>query len=216
MFERFTERARQVVVLAQEEARTLHHDYIGTEHILLGCVAEGEGLAAKVLDHLQVSESADGFRDTIRRPFKYKFHEKSGVPVGYKPPSFTPEAKKVLELALREALGFGHNYVGTEHILLGLVREPGEKVETFLRETIDDRWAEHIRLETAEALKGPPKKDTDLTAEDVKELHLKDVLADLMVGFQLWRDSKVEDATWTDADEAFSRWVEGSNVADFL
>ena len=119
MFERFTDRARRVVILAQEEARLLNHNYIGTEHILLGLIHEHEGVAAKALESLDISlESVRGQVEEIIGP-------------GAKPPEghipFTPRAKRVLELSLREALQLGHNYIGTEHVLLGLIRE-GEGV----------------------------------------------------------------------------------------
>ena len=115
MFERFSDRARRVVVLAQEEARLLDHDYIGTEHILLGLIHEGEGVAAKALESL-------GIRlDTVRREVEEIIGRGGGQPSGHIP--FTPRAKKVLELSLREAMQLGHDYIGTEHILLGLVRE---------------------------------------------------------------------------------------------
>jgi ATP-dependent Clp protease ATP-binding subunit ClpC len=119
LFERFTERARRVMVLAQEEARLLNHNFIGTEHLLLGLIHEGEGVAAKALEQLGISLEA----------VREKVEETMGAPstaAGGSPP-FTPRAKKVLELSLREALQLGHNYIGTEHILLGLVRE-GEGV----------------------------------------------------------------------------------------
>ena len=119
MFERFTDRARRVVVLAQEEARLLNHNYIGTEHILLGLIAEAEGVAAKVLHGLGISGNA------VRDKVESIIGEGGSSPSGHIP--FTPRAKKVLELSLREALQLGHNYIGTEHILLGLVRE-GEGV----------------------------------------------------------------------------------------
>ena len=120
MFERFTERARRVVVLAQEEARLLNHNYIGTEHVLLGLLHEGEGVAAKALEELGIS------LDAVRERVEDMIGQGSSAPIeGHIP--FTPRAKKVLELALREALQLGHNYIGTEHILLGLVRE-GEGV----------------------------------------------------------------------------------------
>jgi len=115
MFERFTDRARRVVVLAQEEARLLSHNYIGTEHILLGLIHEGEGVAAEVLRTLGIG--LDAVRDRVRSAIG----EGSQAPSGHIP--FTPRAKKVLELSLREALQLGHNYIGTEHILLGLIRE---------------------------------------------------------------------------------------------
>jgi ATP-dependent Clp protease ATP-binding subunit ClpC len=119
MFERFTDRARRVVVLAQEEARLLNHNYIGTEHILLGLISEGEGVAAKALESLGISLEA------VRQQVEEIIGTGSSSPQGHIP--FTPRAKKVLELSLREALQLGHNYIGTEHILLGLIRE-GEGV----------------------------------------------------------------------------------------
>ena len=119
MFERFTDRARRVVVLAQEEARMLNHNYIGTEHILLGLIHEGEGVAAKALESLNISLGA------VREQVQEIIGQGQQAPSGHIP--FTPRAKKVLELSLREALQLGHNYIGTEHILLGLIRE-GEGV----------------------------------------------------------------------------------------
>ena len=119
MFERFTDRARRVVVLAQEEARLLNHNYIGTEHILLGLIHEGEGVAAKALESLGIS--LEGVRSQVEEIIG----QGHSSPSGHIP--FTPRAKKVLELSLREALQLGHNYIGTEHILLGLIRE-GEGV----------------------------------------------------------------------------------------
>jgi ATP-dependent Clp protease ATP-binding subunit ClpC len=119
MFERFTDRARRVIVLAQEEAKLLNHNYIGTEHLLLGLIHEGDGVAAKALESLGISLEAvrDQVQDIIG-----KGQQKPGSHI-----PFTPRAKKVLELSLREALQLGHNYIGTEHILLGLIRE-GEGV----------------------------------------------------------------------------------------
>ena len=115
MFERFTDRARRVIVLAQEEAKTLNHNYIGTEHILLGLIHEGEGVAAKALDQLGISLEA--VRDHVQEMIGSGATQSTGhIP-------FTPRAKKVLELSLREALQLGHNYIGTEHLLLGLIRE---------------------------------------------------------------------------------------------
>jgi len=121
VFERFTDRARRVVVLAQEEARMLNHNYIGTEHILLGLIREGEGVAARALSSLGIS--LDGVRQRVEELIgqgKARSARSGHIP-------FTPRAKKVLELSLREALQLGHNYIGTEHILLGLSRE-GEGV----------------------------------------------------------------------------------------
>jgi ATP-dependent Clp protease ATP-binding subunit ClpC len=119
MFERFTDRARRVVVLAQDEARLLNHNYIGTEHILLGLVHEGEGVAAKAMAALGISLEA------VRQQVEQIIGRGQQAPSGHIP--FTPRAKKVLELSLRESLQLGHDYIGTEHILLGLLRE-GEGV----------------------------------------------------------------------------------------
>ena len=119
MFERFTARARRVVVLAQEEARMLNHHYIGTEHILLGLIHEGEGQAAKALESLGISLEA------VRQQVEETVGQGQQAPSGHIP--YTARAKKVLELSLGEALQLGHNYIGTEHILLGLLRE-GEGV----------------------------------------------------------------------------------------
>jgi hypothetical protein len=115
MFERFTDRARRVVVLAQEEARSLDHNWIGTEHILLGLMREGDGVAAKTLESLGIS------LDAVRQQVEEIIGRGQQPPSGHIP--FTPRTKKVLELALRESLQLGHNYIGTEHILLGLIRE---------------------------------------------------------------------------------------------
>jgi hypothetical protein len=119
VFERFTDRARRVVVLAQEEARLLNHNYIGSEHILLGLIREGEGVAAKTLESLDIA------LDDVRRQVEAIIGHGDVAPSGHIP--FTARAKKTLELSLREALQLGHNYIGTEHILLGLIRE-GEGV----------------------------------------------------------------------------------------
>ena len=115
MFERFTDRARRVVVLAQEEARLLNHNYIGTEHILLGLIHEGEGVAAKALESLGISLEA------VRAQVEEIIGHGGQAPSGHIP--FTPRAKKVLELSLREALRLKHRSIGTEHVLLGLIRE---------------------------------------------------------------------------------------------
>ena len=115
MFERFTDRARRVLVLAQEEARALNHGFIGTEHILLGLLSERDGVAGKALTQMEVSLEA------ARAQVKEIIGLSGGPPAGSVP--FTPRAKKVLELSLREALRLGHNYIGTEHMLLGLLRE---------------------------------------------------------------------------------------------
>jgi Clp amino terminal domain, pathogenicity island component/UvrB/uvrC motif len=144
VFERFTERARQVVVLAQDEARALGHNYIGTEHLLLGLLREEEGLAARVLESLDVT------LEEVRAQVERIIGTGEELATGQIP--FTPRGKKVLELALREALSIGHNYIGTEHILLGLVRE-GEGVG--MRILLDfDLDEQRIRNEVIRALGG--------------------------------------------------------------
>jgi ATP-dependent Clp protease ATP-binding subunit ClpC len=145
VFERFTERARQVVVLAQEEARTLKHNYIGTEHILLGLLREEEGLAARVLESLDITV------ERVRAQVVRIVGSGEEVTSGQIP--FTPRAKKVLELALREALSLGHNYIGTEHILLGLVRENEGVAARILLDF--DADSEKIRNEVIRMLSGP-------------------------------------------------------------
>ena len=145
MFERFTERARQVVVLAQDEARALKHNYIGTEHLLLGLLREDEGLASRVLSTLGLS--ANGVRIRIKQ-----LVPEGDIEVGGQIP-FTPRAKKVHELALREALSLGHNYIGTEHLLLGLVRENGWFAAQIMGEL--DADAEKVRNEIIRMLSGP-------------------------------------------------------------
>jgi len=119
MFERFTNRARRVVVLAQEEARMLNHNYIGTEHLLLGLIHEGQGVAAQALESMGISLEA------VRERVEQVIGKGVEAPSEHIP--FTPRAKKVMELSLREALQLSHNYIGTEHLLLGLIRE-GEGV----------------------------------------------------------------------------------------
>jgi Clp amino terminal domain, pathogenicity island component len=119
MFQRFTDRARTVVVLAQDEARRLDHNYIGTEHLLLGLIREGEGVAAKALEALGIS------LDSVRQQVEQIIGQGQQAPSGHIP--FTPRAKKVLELSLRESQQLGHNYIGTEHILLGVIH-PGDGV----------------------------------------------------------------------------------------
>ena len=138
MFQRFTDRARRVVVLAQHEARTLDHDHIGTEHILLGLIDEGQGVATTALTSMGVGleEMRQAARDTIGR--------------GAQPPEsghipFTPQAKKVLELSLRESMQLGHEYIGTEHILLALIREGGGAAQLLARAGVDlDRARQQV------------------------------------------------------------------------
>ena len=161
MFERFTDRARRVVVLAQDEARALNHNYIGTEHLLLGLIHEGEGVAAKALESMDVS------LDAVRAQVVEIIGEGQAAPSGHIP--FTPRAKKVLELSLREALQLGHNYIGTEHILLGLLRE-GEGVAaqvltklgadlSTVRQTVMQMLSGYEGKETVNA-GGPSKEGT--------------------------------------------------------
>jgi hypothetical protein len=148
MFERFTERARKVVVLAQDEAGRLHHNYIGTEHILLGLVSEGEGVAAQALSSLGVTMEA--VRAQVESIVGY------GVGTGGQIP-FTPRSKKVLELGLREAVQLGHNYIGTEHLLLGLVRE-GEGVAARVLSNLDID-PDRVRREVLRRLGEEPEAD---------------------------------------------------------
>jgi ATP-dependent Clp protease ATP-binding subunit ClpC len=146
MFERFTERARQVVVLAQDEARVLRHNYIGTEHLLLGLLREEEGIAARVLESLDITV------EEVRAQVGRIVGQGDEVTTGQIP--FTPRAKKVLELALREAQAMGHNYIGTEHVLLGLVRENSGVAARILLDFGAD--AEKIRSEIVHLLSGVP------------------------------------------------------------
>ena len=145
VFERFTERARHVLVVAQQEARSLNHNFIGTEHILLGLVAEGEGVAAQALAALGVR------LDTVQEKVRETVGASTGTPTGS--PPFTPRAKKVLELSLREALQLGHNYIGTEHMLLGLVRE-GEGVGAQVLEQLGVSL-DRTRQVVLDLVKGP-------------------------------------------------------------
>src|ERR1700720_1046988 len=151
MFERFTERARQVVVLAQEEARTLKHNYIGTEHILLGLLRAEEGLAARVLESLDIT--VERVRAQVVRIVG------SGEEVTTGPIPFPPRAQKPLERALREARSLAHNYIGTEHILLGLVRENEGVAARILLDF--DADAEKIRNEIIRMLSGPGRRPPD-------------------------------------------------------
>ena len=149
MFERFTDRARRVVVLAQEEARMLNHNYIGTEHILLGLIHEGDGVAAKALQALGISLEA------VRQQVEEIIGQGQQAPAGHIP--FTPRAKKVLELSLREALQLGHNYIGTEHILLGLIREgEGVAAQVLVKLGAD---LSRVRQQVIQLLHGPQGKE---------------------------------------------------------
>ncbi|HYH33963.1 MAG TPA: Clp protease N-terminal domain-containing protein, partial [Nocardioides sp.] len=154
MFERFTDRARRVVVLAQEEARMLSHNYIGTEHILLGLIHEGEGVAAKALESLDISLEA------VRAQVEETIGQGQQAPSGHIP--FTPRAKKVLELSLREALQLGHSYIGTEHILLGLIRE-GEGVAAQVLQKLGADL-NRVRQQVIQLLSGFQGKESAATA----------------------------------------------------
>ena len=139
MFQRFTDRARRVVVLAQHEARTLDHGYIGTEHILLGLIDEGQGVAATALTSMGISldEMRQAVQDTIGRGAE-PLPESGHIP-------FTPRAKKVLELSLRESQQLGHTYIGTEHILLALIREEGVGAQLLAGAGVDlDRARQQV------------------------------------------------------------------------
>ncbi len=151
MFERFTERARQVVVLAQDEARALKHNYIGTEHLLLGLLREEEGIAARALQSLDITV------EEVRAQVARIVGQGEEVTTGQIP--FTPRAKKVLELALREGLSLGHNHIGTEHVLLGLVRENEGVAARILLDFGAD--AETIRNEIIRMLSGMPRKPAE-------------------------------------------------------
>jgi len=155
MFERFTDRARRVVVLAQEEARTLDHGYIGTEHLLLGLIREGEGVAARALVSLGISLEA------VREQVEQIIGRGQQPPPGHIP--FTPRAKKVLELALREAQQLGHGYIGTEHLLLGLIREgSGVAAQVLVRLGAD---LNRTRQQVVQLLHG--RQGEDVTSEDL-------------------------------------------------
>jgi hypothetical protein len=151
MFERFTDRSRRVVVLAQEEARMLNHNYIGTEHILLGLIRESDGLAARALESLEISLGA------VRQQVEEIIGRGQEAPTG--PVPFTPRAKKVLALSLRESLQLGHNYIGTEHILLGLIREgDGVAAQVLVRLGAD---LNRVRQQVIQLLHGYSVQDVE-------------------------------------------------------
>ena len=166
MFERFTERARQVVVFAQSEAQALKHNYLGTEHLLLGLLREEEGLAARVL------ESFDVTVEEVRAQVARIIGQGEEAAAGQIP--FTPRAKRVLELALREAVDMNHNYIGTEHVLLGLVRE-GEGVAVQILADLGAD-AEALRSEVIRTLSGaearrkrePPRSKWEYTVRTLE------------------------------------------------
>ena len=159
MFQRFTDRARQVVVLAQQEARRLDHNYIGTEHLLLGLISEGNGVAARALESLEVS------LDAVRQQVEEIIGRGQQAPSGHIP--FTPRAKKVLELSLREAQQLGHDYIGTEHILLGLIREgDGVAAQVLVRLGAGlNRVREQVTQLLAGRTAGEPRPEVEVRPE---------------------------------------------------
>jgi Clp amino terminal domain, pathogenicity island component len=162
MFERFTDRARRVVVLAQDEARRLNHNYIGTEHILLGLIHEGEGVAARALQSLGISLEA------VRQQIEEIIGRGQQAPSGHIP--FTPRAKKVLELSLRESLQLGHTYIGTEHILLGLIHEgDGVAAQVLVRLGAD---MNRVREQVIELLHGHQAEEPVSAPSVAAELRL--------------------------------------------
>jgi ATP-dependent Clp protease ATP-binding subunit ClpC len=169
VFERFTDQARRVVVLAQEEARMLNHNYIGTEHVLLGLVREGDGVAAKALGSFGID------LDAVRRQVEEIVGGGQAAPTGHIP--FTPRAKKVLELSLRESLQLGHEYIGTEHILLGLVREgEGVAAQVLQKHGADlDRVRRAVLEQLGEPDVGTPPESTaaERTHGEVVEASLR-------------------------------------------
>jgi pyridoxamine 5'-phosphate oxidase len=178
VFERFTDRARRTIVLAQEESRLLGHDYIGTEHLLLGLLHEGEGFAAKALDSLDVSLVA------VRAQVEQIIGPRPHAPAGHIP--FTPRAKKVLELSLREALQLGHNYIGTEHILLGLLRE-GEGLAAQILVTLGADLR-RVREQVLGLLAEPESISARRTDYDTAGLERADLAADPITQFIRWFD----------------------------
>ncbi|HUP68797.1 MAG TPA: Clp protease N-terminal domain-containing protein [Acidimicrobiales bacterium] len=181
MFERFTDRARRVLVLAQEEARLLNHNFIGTEHILLGLIHEGEGVAAKALGTLGISLEA--VREKVEETIGPASESMSDSP------PFTPRAKKVLELSLREALQLGHNYIGTEHMLLGLVRE-GEGVAAQVLQTLGADLS-RVRQQVVTLLSGYPSGNQPSYDRAVKsgDAELTDIPVAASVLFS-WNDAQ--------------------------
>ncbi len=189
MFERFTDRARRVVVLAQEEARMLNHNYIGTEHLLLGLIHEGEGVAAKALESLGVSLEA------VRAQVEEIIGQGQEAPSGHIP--FTPRAKKVLELSLRESRQLGHDYIGTEHILLGLLREgEGVAAQVLVRLGAD---LNRVRQQVIELLHGRRGEEPAASAAGARERRLPPEIASRLdaIGSRL---SAVEQRTGTGPD----------------
>jgi ATP-dependent Clp protease ATP-binding subunit ClpC len=154
MFERFTDRARRVMVLAQEEARMLKHDYIGTEHILLGLIQEGDGVAAHALESLGITQ------EEVRQQVEASVGRGQQAPKGGHIP-FTPQGKKALQLSLREAMHLGHSYIGTEHILLGLIREgEGPAAQVLVRLGADQNRVRHQVIQLLRGYQGGSEPGT--------------------------------------------------------
>jgi ATP-dependent Clp protease ATP-binding subunit ClpA len=202
VFERFTERARQVVVLAQDEARGLGHGYIGTEHLLLGLLREEEGLAARLLESLDVT------LEEVRAQVTRIVGEGQDVTTGQIP--FTPRAKKVLELSLREALSLGHNWIGTEHVLLGLVREDEGVAAVILRDF--DADAETIRNEVIGSLSGPTQR-VDPTSAEARSFLPADAPQDLREQLERLRAEKEAAIAAQDFERAARLRAEERRVA---
>jgi ATP-dependent Clp protease ATP-binding subunit ClpA len=213
LFERFTERARQVVVLAQEEARRQECDVIGPKHILCALFREEEGIAARVLNTLGISYERAG---ELIEPGQTK--DSKQIP-------FTDDARKALEFSLREALTMGHSYIGTEHILLGLVRQEenhrrpvAEFFESELAANkIEGEWSEIVRREIDEMLRGPRSRKVpeDLSPDENEEIDSREIIFDLITGYQIWRSLKGEEPL-DDADEMLVRWISASKAQDYL
>ena len=198
MFERFTERARQVVVLAQEEARELRHNYIGGEHILLGLLREQEGLAARVLESLDIT------LERVRGQVVRIVGSGEEVTPGQIP--FTPRAKKVFELALREALHLGHDYIGTEHILLGLVRENEGVAARILLDF--DADAEKVRNQVLRMLSGPQRQTRAPVGLSGAVAHPLRPPFDWEHAGAFWRPDRVLRAAARELERAASRVLE--------
>jgi hypothetical protein len=196
-FERFTDRARRVLVLAQEEARLLNHGFIGTEHILLGLIHEGDGLAAKALESLGVS--LDGARERVEETIG-----PASPQLATSSPPFTPRAKKVLELSLREALQLGHNYIGTEHMLLGLIREgEGVAAQVLVSLGCDLQRAREVVISLLSGYQGTTVAASAEAAALASELRRHREGAVLPVGVS-WRLVVVQEGRSPEAFEAAS------------
>lgn len=207
MFERFTERARQVVVLAQDESKQLNHNYIGAEHILLGLLREEEGLAARVLSEHEIT--LEQYRSWIRKNIGQGDEGDDEPSVSSQPLPFTPRAKRVLELGLREALSLAHNYVGTEHILLGLAREDNSLAMKFLR-TEHGLDADAIRTAIIKLLRGPGRS----SAQPVGTVKNLDDYNDRLVRVRASRLAKEYQRGWNEGYNEAIRRLTGEQEAD--